>query len=300
MPTRTFATRTAILDQLVNQRLLDAEAKATGTSAGKLIAAEKVKVTNPTETEIKAVYDANRQALGEQTLDQARKQIVAYLRREPEQKLLAALITKLKAKYKYVAGKGVNSTNLAPSDIVATVNQQQITGKDYDDLARLALYELGAAVSDLVLDDLDEALYNSLIAEEAKSLNLDPGALIAREITNKMKEFSDEERRGLENTLSKRLFTKYKAAILYKGPEPVVQTISADDDPSIGPADAPVTIVMFSDFQCSACGDTSYSKKSDRGVCRQNSLRRSRFSARKHSRKRVRGGPCRIGGERSG
>jgi len=256
MPTRIFATRTAILDQMVNQRLLDAEAKATGTSTGKLIAAEKAKVANPTDAEIKTVYDANRQALGEQTLEQSRKQIVAYLRREPEQKLIGALITRLKTKYKYAAGKGVNAPGLVPADVVATIDTKTITAKEYEDFARVALYELNAGISDLIIDDLNEAIYNALIVDEAKSLNLDPGALIAREITNKMKEFSEAERFGLQDAFNKRLNAKYKVSILYKEPGSIAQKISVDDDPAMGPVDAPVTVVMFSDFQCPACSAT--------------------------------------------
>ena len=256
LPTRTFATRAGILDQMVSQRLLDAEAKATGVSAGKILANEKAKIPNPAEAEIKAVYDANRQALGDRTLEQARKQIVSYLRREPEQKLIGALISRLKVKFKFAAGKAVNSPGLAPADVVATINSQPISAKDYEEFAKIALYELSAEVSDLVVHALEEAIYNALIIDEAKSLNMDAGAFIAREITNKMREFTDAERIGLEKALSSRLWAKYKVNTLYKAPAPLVQSIAVDDDPASGPADAPVTVVMFSDFECSACAAT--------------------------------------------
>lgn len=256
LPTRVFATRTEILDQMVNQRLLDAEAKLLGISSGKLLANEKAKIADPTAAAVKAVYDANRKALGELTLEQARKQIVSFLRREPEQKAMGALFGRLKAKHKFVAGKAVNSANLAPTDVVATVNLKPITAREYEEFTKVELYELRAGVGELILGDLDETIYSALIADEAKSLGIDPGALIAREITDKMKDFSDEERYGLEAALSKRLAAKYKVNMLYKAPDPIVQKISVDDDPASGPTDAPVTIVMFTDFQCSACSAT--------------------------------------------
>ncbi len=251
--TRIFATRTAILDQLVNQRLLAAEAKALGISPGKLLADEKATVADPPEANIKDVYKANRGALGEMTLEQARKQIVSFLRREPEQKALGILYARLKTKYKFVAGKAVNSANLSPTDVVATVNSQPITSKEYEEFAKIELFELRASIGDLILDGLDEAIYSTLVADEAKSMDIDAGTLIAREITNKLKDYSDEERLGLQAALNSRLLAKYKVKIVYKAPDPITQNISVDDDPANGPVDAPVTIVMFSDFQCSAC-----------------------------------------------
>ncbi|MBK9766624.1 MAG: thioredoxin domain-containing protein [Chloracidobacterium sp.] len=56
--------------------------------------------------------------------------------------------------------------------------------------------------------------------------------------------------------LSGRLFAKYNVKIQLVAPEPPVENISVDDDPAQGPANAPVTIVMFSDFQCPACSAT--------------------------------------------
>lgn len=256
LPTRLFATRSAVLDQMVNQRLLDAEAKATGSSPGKLIAAEKAKIANPTDAEIKAIYDANREALHDHTLEQSRKQIVAYLRREPEQKALGALFSRLRAKYKFAAGKGVNAPGLSPADIVATINGQPITAREFEDKAAVAIYELNAAVSDLILAEINEAVYDAMIAEEATAQKIDSGTLIAREITNKMKDFSDQERFALNDELAKKLAAKHKPVINHKSPAPITQKISVDDDPSMGPADASVTVVMFSDFECPACAAT--------------------------------------------
>ena len=43
---------------------------------------------------------------------------------------------------------------------------------------------------------------------------------------------------------------------MIREPEPVAHNVSVDDDPANGKLTAPVTVIMFSDFQCSACGAT--------------------------------------------
>jgi protein-disulfide isomerase len=39
-------------------------------------------------------------------------------------------------------------------------------------------------------------------------------------------------------------------------PKPPLFAVGVDDDPTRGPATAPVTVIMFTDFQCSACAMT--------------------------------------------
>lgn len=256
LPASIASARTELFAQFVNQRLIDLEAASLGLSSGKFIWNEKAKVKNPTEADIKAVYDANPQVMGGRQLSEVREQIVDYLRADQQQKMFAALFTRLRTKYKFATGKDINAANLTPTDMVATINGKAVTAREFEDLAAIELREGRADLGDIITDDLTETIRTALVADEAKAAGIDAGAFIAREITNKMKEFSDSERLTLEDALAKRLFSKYLVKILYKAPEPPVEVVSADDDPAIGPVNAPVTVIMFSDFQCSACAAT--------------------------------------------
>lgn len=256
LPTNIPKARTALLDQLVSRRVFDAEARPRGITMGKLLSDEKARVKDPAEAEIQKVLEANKDKLGELSPENARKQVVAFLRNGPEQKALGDLFARLKVKFKVTQGKDVNALGLAATDVVATVDGKPITGKEFDDFVKIPLYEARSDLADVILDELDELIFNTLVTVEAKSLGIDSSDLIAREVTNKLKEFSEQERVGLEMTFSKALFAKYKVNILYREPEPPLENISVDDDPSQGPAAAAVTVIMFSDFQCSACSAT--------------------------------------------
>ena len=238
----------------VSEILLSLEAAARKTTVEKLLEAEvAAKVADPTAAQIKAIYDANQNSLGNKTLEEVRPQIVVFLRQEPEQKAAENFVTTLKTKYKTAFGKDVNAPNLKPSDILATVGLKQITVKDFEDTNRFALYETEAKIFDLVEQSLRDAVASELLITESVEQQTSPSTIIAREVTDRMKDYTDAERFALEAALTDRLFTKYNAKILIKEPEPVAQNISTDDDPAQGNADAPVTIVMFSDFQCSSC-----------------------------------------------
>ena len=54
----------------------------------------------------------------------------------------------------------------------------------------------------------------------------------------------------------KKLYAKYAVKFTLDEPAPVARTIATENSPSRGNLNAPVTVVMFSDFQCSHCAAT--------------------------------------------
>jgi protein-disulfide isomerase len=63
----------------------------------------------------------------------------------------------------------------------------------------------------------------------------------------------EQDQRRLEFELSERLRKNANVRWLMSEPAQPVQNVSIDDDPARGGANAPVTIVEFTDFQCPAC-----------------------------------------------
>ena len=251
-----LSTRSQLLTQMVTEVVLDLEAKATGTTSMKLVEAQKNKVSNPTDEQVKAVYDANVEALGNKPLDQVRTTIVRFLRQEPENQVLRSYVDELAGKYKISYQTDVNAPGLKPLDVLFTVDGRAVTDQQFEAKYRLALYEVKAGLIDEVNDEIESAILSALISTEAASFKIDEQAYIAQEITNKIKQFNDNEQADLERALEKRLFLKYKVKLLLSPPPPIVQKISVDDDPARGPVTAPVTVVMFGDFQCPSCSKT--------------------------------------------
>lgn len=254
LPASIATHRKELFSNMLAEVMYEMEAKAKNQTVEKLIADVKAKVPSPTDAQIQTIYDANKAAIGDKTLVEIRPQIVAFLRREPEQKAFQNYLESLKLKYRTVLGKDVNAANLKPTDVLATINNSRtITVRDFEEKNKLDLYEYRANVFDQVKAELENTIFSTLLELEAKSANVATNDLIAREVTDKMREFSDEERYELQNALKNRLFAKYKVVFSIKEPTPIVQNISVDDDPALGKPTAPVTVVMFSDFQCPAC-----------------------------------------------
>lgn len=281
--------RRRALDLQIGRILLEAEAKKRNLTVDQLIKTELGgKVTDPTEAEIKSVYDANRSYFGAADLEQARPVIKQQLRNNRGQQLLDEYIAGLRKTYPVVMGADVNAPNVAPGATVATVAGQAINASAVnDDIGvkrlindiRMQTYEAEHLAANVRINQI-------LLEAEARRRNLTTEALLKAEITDKitkrptdaevLKVYEENkarmngaelatvradiiaylegpERQKLEAAFAERLRTGAQIRMLITEPEPLVEKISTDDDPSRGAADAPVTVVEFTDFQCPAC-----------------------------------------------
>lgn len=250
------AERARLFSVFVRDRLVDTEAKAQGVTGEAIFAAELTKIAAPSATEIKAVFDANRSAFGDRTIEQSSQQILTFLRNGSLQKALNDMVERLKVKHKYLAGRDVNARDLKPPDALFSIAGKPFTAADFEDRFKAHLYDVLAEIAAQAKLDLENTVFSTLAAQEARARNIEPGDLIATEITNKLRDFTDEERAALEAAFQKKLFEKYTVKFVILEPEPVAHNVSADDDPVFGKPSAPVTVIMFSDFQCSACAAT--------------------------------------------
>jgi len=249
--------RTDLLSGMIATAVLELESKALNSTPEKLLAAERGKVAEPTSAEIQRLYDANVSAVGGRPIAEVRPQLVEYLKHVASDKAVDNYVQTLRSKYKTTAGKDVNAIGLSSSDVVATIGSRTITLGEFQEANKVRLNDAELGVFEELRGDLESSIFSALVGEEAKERKVDTGALIATEITDKLRQFTDEERSEIENALLRRLFTKYAVKILLREPTPIVQKVMVEaDDPQTGNAAAPVTVVMFTDFQCPACSRT--------------------------------------------
>ncbi|HVI72611.1 MAG TPA: thioredoxin domain-containing protein, partial [Pyrinomonadaceae bacterium] len=137
---------------------------------------------------------------------------------------------------------------------------------------------------ELTKQRIDQMVDNTLLLAESERRQIGPEQIIRTEITDKVRNPTEEEinkfysenkarisgdlnsirnqlvtylqnesRQQLEKDLSARLRKGADIRWLMTEPAPPVQNVSVDDDPARGDANAPITVVEFTDFQCPAC-----------------------------------------------
>jgi protein-disulfide isomerase len=213
-----------------------------------------------------------------------RQQVVAYLKSEIEGRLSEALVKRLRASNPVVNVTDVGAAGLAPGAVVATVAGRPITAGAINERLKPIAYKLRLNTYKLAKQALDLTINDLLLLAEANRRSVPPEEIIRKEISEKIhppteaeiaKFYSEnkakipgdlsavsnqiasylqeQDRQRLELALSTKLRTGADIRMLISAPALPVQTISVDDDPVRGDANAPVTIVEFTDFQCPSC-----------------------------------------------
>jgi protein-disulfide isomerase len=278
------------LDLQINTKLLEAEAKKRGVSTNKLIEEEIIsKVKDPTDAEAQAFYDQNKNRIRVEFKD-AKSDIINHLRNEREREEAQKFAERLRAAAQVKVLTSSVTPPASPADrarVFATVNNQPLTSADVEDSLRPLIFSVQQQVYNLRQRELDLRINDTLLEQEAQKRKMTTNALLDAEVGSKIKQVTETEARAFYEQNKERLggdFAQLKEQIIrylqerevrnaqtafaaqlrraasvqtfLTAPEPPVYTISTDDQPSMGSATAPVTIIAFTDYQCPSCAAT--------------------------------------------
>lgn len=277
--------RRTVLDLQINTMLLQAEAKKRRIETHRLYEVEvSSRVPAITQAQIKKFIDDNRQQVEGLEPALANQQVAAFLREEAENKLADDLLKRLRKTNPVVMGADIHSTSLSPDAVVATVGGEPLKAASLIERLKPIIYKIRLETYELARQQVDQLVDDMLLLEEAKRRQIGPEEIVRAEISDKVKNPTEEEvakfysdnkerisgdlnsvrpqvanylqdqsRKALERELSARLRKNANIRWLMSEPVQPVQNISADDDPARGDLNAPVTVVEFTDFQCPAC-----------------------------------------------
>ena len=277
--------RRQVLDLQINTMLLEVEAKKRRIDTHRLYELEvSSRIPTATPAQIKKFLDENRQEFEGTDPAIANQQVAAYLHDEAENKLADDLVNRLRKSNPVVMGADINSPTLSPAAVVATVAGQPLKAEALLERLKPIAYRMKLEAYQLAKQRTDQLVDDMLLLEEAKRRQVGPEQIIRTEISDKVRNPTEEEvakfyadnkariagdlnsirnqvaiylqnesRQRLEKDLSARLRKNANIRWLITEPVQPVQNVSVDDDPSRGVANAPVTIVEFTDFQCPAC-----------------------------------------------
>ena len=178
-----ISARNQALPLLINDKLLEAEAKRRGLTAAKLLDEEvKAKIVEPTEDDAREVYEYKRIT---QDFKRVKHEIMAQLRTERE----AARITQFANMLRVGAQVNASEQPVTPprteadlERVFATVNGLNITSRDIEESLLPLIFNVQKRVYALRKQDVDLQINDMLLEEEAKRFGTTPRALIYQNV----------------------------------------------------------------------------------------------------------------------
>jgi protein-disulfide isomerase len=278
------------LDVEINARLLTAEASRLGIATETLLEREvSQKVKQPTDADAQAFYDQNKSRIQGEFKD-LRGQIISYIRSQWQEQETKKFADHLRARTPVkvlVELATPPETDADRARVFAIVNGKRITSGDIEDALKPLIFNVQEQVYTLRKQALDTKTNDLLLEAEAKKRNMTAAALFDSEVLPRVKPVTEEDARKLYDENKDRLQGSFdelrpqviqylqnqaqaKAAeeyavqlrkganlqVFLKPPDPPMFEIAIDDRPWKGGANAPVTIVEFTDYECPSCSAT--------------------------------------------
>ena len=275
------------LDLQIDSILLESEAKKRGVTPSQVIKDEVIaKVQTPTEAEAQAFYEKNKAQIKTEFKD-AKDNIIEYLRYQRQQEEAGKLAQRLRAaaQVKIIGQSSAPpATNADRARVLATVNTKPITMGDIEESLRPLIFSVQEQVYTLRKQDLELKINDTLLSQEAQKKGITTRALLDAEVSAKLARVTDAQAQTFYNENKDRIsgdFAQTKAQIiqyLEEGkereatlafadqlrkaskveinltrPESPAFSIATDDQPVKGSANAVITIVEFTDFECPSC-----------------------------------------------
>ena len=277
--------RRSALDVQINTTLLQVEAKKRHIDTHRLYELEvSSRIPTFTPAQIKKFIEDNRNQFAGMDPNVVNQQVAVYLHDEAESKLADDLVNRLRRSNPVVMGVDINSPTLNAASVVATVAGQPMTGASLIERLKPVIYKLRLETYEATKQRVDRLIDDTLLLEEAKRRQVGPEEIVRTEISDKVhppteaevanfyaenksrisgdlntvrnqvaEYLQNESRQRLEKDFSEKLRKSADIRWVINEPPQPVQNISVDDDPARGDANALVTIVEFTDFQCPAC-----------------------------------------------
>jgi protein-disulfide isomerase len=275
------------LDLQIDSILLESEAKKRGVTPSQVIKDEVIaKVAQPTEAEAQAFYEKNKANIKTEFKDE-KENILEYIRYQRQQEQAQKLAERLRAtaQVKVIAKPSAPpSSNADRARVLAIVNNKQITMNDIENSLRPLIFNVQKQVYTLRKQDLELKINDTLLAQEAQKKGITTQALLDAEVTAKVARVTDAQAQAFYEQNKERIsgeFAQAKAQIIQymqerkeqeatlafaeqlrraatiqinlTAPESAASSIATDDQPAKGTANASVTIVEFTDFECPSC-----------------------------------------------
>lgn len=196
---RVIAARGQALNQHINARLLEAEAKRRGLTRDQLLELElKAKIVEPTEEEAKAYYEQNK-ARGAPDFKTAKNEVLERMRseRKTQRALEFANVLRTGAQIQ-VSDLPVtpprNEAELAR--VFAIVDGVEITSRDIENALRSVVYLVQQQVYNIRKQDLDLKINDLLLEQEAKRLGTTPKSLIDQHVRLRIPIITEDQARS--------------------------------------------------------------------------------------------------------